>query len=226
MDSPLGPRKSPRQRRSRQTVDWILIAATQLFTTDGYRETTTNKIAERAGVSIGTLYQYFPNKDALLVALAERHMTETGGQVVAAIERAADEHCSLSELLRSVVAAAAEPHTDESALHRLLFQHALRSPATLSALRTVERRIADALAEQLVRLGVGGPDPGLSALLVVQGVEAHLHGAALEPPDGRSAEQVVDAVVELWTAALNNLPAPLDNRPQKTRGCPDGRSLT
>jgi AcrR family transcriptional regulator len=70
------PRKQPRQSRSRDTVAAVLKAAAQVFTSRGYAATTTNHIAERAGVSIGSLYEYFPNKDALLVALMEQHIEE------------------------------------------------------------------------------------------------------------------------------------------------------
>ena len=68
------PRKRPRQQRSQATWAAILDAATQLFQRLGYAGTTTNRVAELAGVSIGSLYQYFPDKDALLLALAERHI--------------------------------------------------------------------------------------------------------------------------------------------------------
>ena len=59
----LEPRKPPIQRRSRQTVEELLQAAAQVFEELGYAAATTNRIADRAGVSIGTLYQYFPNRD-------------------------------------------------------------------------------------------------------------------------------------------------------------------
>lgn len=63
------PRKQPQQRRSRATVDKILAAAAQVLAEEG-DGATTDRIAARAGVSIGSLYQYFPNKDALLLELA------------------------------------------------------------------------------------------------------------------------------------------------------------
>ena len=72
----LKARKRPRQERSRSTVDVLLRAAAQVFATRGYAATTTNHIAARAGVSIGSLYAYFPSKDALLVALMEAHLAE------------------------------------------------------------------------------------------------------------------------------------------------------
>jgi AcrR family transcriptional regulator len=70
------PRKLPCQERSRATVAAIYEAAAQVFTKNGYYSTTTDMIAERAGVSIGTLYQYFPSKDAILVGLWENHFLQ------------------------------------------------------------------------------------------------------------------------------------------------------
>jgi AcrR family transcriptional regulator len=66
-------RNIPRQSRSQQTVDLILDVAGDLFSTVGYEAATTNAIAERAGISIGSLYRYYPDKDAILKALAERY---------------------------------------------------------------------------------------------------------------------------------------------------------
>ena len=72
----LKPRKKPVQSRSRETVEIIFEAAAQVFSQVGFASATTDRIAERAGVSIGSLYQYFPNKNAILVGLLERHLEE------------------------------------------------------------------------------------------------------------------------------------------------------
>jgi len=63
---PVAPRRLPLQRRSRETVAAILEAAAKVFGERGYWEATTNHIADVAGVSVGSLYEYFPNKDALI----------------------------------------------------------------------------------------------------------------------------------------------------------------
>ena len=76
LDRQAEPRKRPLQRRSREMVDRILDAAARIFVERGYHGTTTNHVAEAAEVSVGSVYQYFPNKDALLVALGERHLEE------------------------------------------------------------------------------------------------------------------------------------------------------
>ena len=85
---PLHPRKTPMQARSAVTVDAILSATIQVLLADGQERLTTTRVAYRAGVSVGTLYQYFPNKQALLRAVLERHLDE----VVTAVERACEQH--------------------------------------------------------------------------------------------------------------------------------------
>jgi len=77
-------RKVPVQERSRRTVEAILQAASQVLVRCGYESATTGAIAERAGVSIGTLYQYFPNKESLVASVIEGHFKE----VLAIVESA------------------------------------------------------------------------------------------------------------------------------------------
>ena len=72
----LKPRKTPSQARSAATVDAIFKATVQVLLTDGERRLTTTRVAERAGVSVGTMYQYFPHKQALLYAVLQQHLTE------------------------------------------------------------------------------------------------------------------------------------------------------
>ncbi|PRX96058.1 TetR/AcrR family transcriptional regulator [Allonocardiopsis opalescens] len=197
------PRKRPRQQRSKETVAAILEAAAQLFGRHGYTATTTNRVAERAGVSIGSLYQYFPNKDALLTALAEEHLAEAVQVLDQALDACARERPDLPGLVSGLVGAVAELHTGRPRLHRLLFDQAPRVPELVARLRAIERRAAAGLAAELRRLGRGGDDPELAALLAVQGVEAQIHGAVVDPPPGRSAAACLAAVAALWTRALD-----------------------
>ncbi|KJV37197.1 TetR/AcrR family transcriptional regulator [Luteibacter yeojuensis] len=81
----LKPRKTPRQARSAATVDAIFEAAIQVLLTDGYAGLTTTRVASRAGVSVGTMYQYFPHKEALLYAVLEDYLED----VVVALDEAA-----------------------------------------------------------------------------------------------------------------------------------------
>ena len=75
------PRKSPVQARSTASVDAILEATIQVLLSEGKERLTTTKVALRAGVSVGTLYQYFPNKSSLLQAALKRHMVEVAEAV-------------------------------------------------------------------------------------------------------------------------------------------------
>ncbi|HLU72059.1 MAG TPA: TetR/AcrR family transcriptional regulator [Nonomuraea sp.] len=190
----LTPRKRPRQQRSRETVEAILEAAAQLFQRHGYAATTTNKIADRAGVSVGSLYQYFPNKDALLLALADLHLEAAEREVMRVFARFAEQPPDLTRLVTDLVECVAALHADRPELHRLLFDQAPRTPELVARFREAERRMADALSVELARLGV--PDPGVTALLAVQGVEAQVHGALLDDPGH------LDAIVRLWVRAL------------------------
>jgi AcrR family transcriptional regulator len=76
MNAELSPRKRPSQSRSAATVKAILDATARILVERGYAATSTNAVAERAGVSVGSLYQYFPNKDALIAALHTRHIEQ------------------------------------------------------------------------------------------------------------------------------------------------------
>lgn len=78
------PRKRPRQARATATLDAIFEAALQLLVNEGPQRLTTTRVAERAGVSVGTMYQYFPHKESLLYVLNERYLEALAGKVEAA----------------------------------------------------------------------------------------------------------------------------------------------
>jgi AcrR family transcriptional regulator len=84
----LNPRKKPRQRRAQATIDTIFEATIQVLLANGVDGVTTIQIAERAGVSIGSLYQYFPNKRALMASAVRRHVGEVVDLTIAACQSA------------------------------------------------------------------------------------------------------------------------------------------
>ncbi|MRW87983.1 TetR family transcriptional regulator [Pseudoduganella sp. FT26W] len=119
----LNPRKQPSQARSTQTVETILEGAAHILEQRGLDAYTTNAIADRAGVSIGSLYQYFPTKDAVTVALIERELTD---------------------LVREATQALALPNR-AAALRQLIeiaVRHQLRRPALAALLDVEQRRLA------------------------------------------------------------------------------------
>jgi AcrR family transcriptional regulator len=97
------PRKRPIQARSAVTVEAISEATIQVLLNYGEERLTTTRIAERAGVSVGTLYQYFPNKQSLLFAVLEHHMNNVAARVEAACVSA--RHKPLAEMIRELVEA-------------------------------------------------------------------------------------------------------------------------
>ena len=117
----LKPRRRPVQERSLATVEAILQAAAQVFERHGYAAGTTNRIAERAGVSIGTLYQYFSNKDAILVALVHRHLAESTAALQPHIERL-NHSAGFDDVLPDIVQAMVAMHALAPGLHRVLFE--------------------------------------------------------------------------------------------------------
>jgi len=98
----LRPRKKPVQPRAVETYAWILEAAAQILEGQGIGAFNTNLVAERAGVSIGSLYQYFPGKDALLIALMRREKERLGEDALAALA-APDGHAALAHLVAAAV---------------------------------------------------------------------------------------------------------------------------
>jgi len=178
------PRRRPRQARSRLTVEAILDAAARVFERHGYAAGTTNRIAERAGISIGSLYQYYPNKDAILVALVERHLDEGVAALTPLLEELRDAPPPLGEGMARLVAAMVALHRERPRLHRVLFEEAPRPPALRRRLAALEAALAAGVADYLRASGAAlapARDPALAARLVVQVVESVTHELVLRP---------------------------------------------
>ncbi|HRI10740.1 MAG TPA: TetR/AcrR family transcriptional regulator, partial [Nannocystaceae bacterium] len=115
-------RRRPIQARSQATVEALLEATAQILAREGPAAASTNAIAARAGVSIGSLYQYFPDRDALIAELSRRHVAAMQAAVTAAISGVEDQplEVAIRQLMGALVAAhRIDPRLDQ-ALHRLL----------------------------------------------------------------------------------------------------------
>lgn len=112
------PRKRPRQARSLATFEAILEAAARILESLGFAGFNTNAVAELAGVSIGSLYQYFPSKDALIVELIRRERAQLSNHIVEAIQQS--DAADLKEKLKLIIQAAVQHQLSRPQLARTL----------------------------------------------------------------------------------------------------------
>ncbi|WP_151828388.1 TetR/AcrR family transcriptional regulator [Acinetobacter oleivorans] len=112
------PRKRPRQARSVATFEAILEAAARILESLGFAGFNTNAVAELAGVSIGSLYQYFPSKDALIVELIRRERAKLSNHIVEAIQQ--HEATDLKETLKLIIHTAVQHQVSRPQLARTL----------------------------------------------------------------------------------------------------------
>lgn len=179
----LQPRKTPVQTRGRETAARILEAAARVFAEWGYSAGTTNRIAEAAGMSVGSLYQYFPNKDAILVALVRRHVDD-GARAVAERWDAVAGAPGLAERVGLLVDAAIANHRDSPRLHQVLFEEAPRPPELLAELHRMEAGlVAEVGALLRAEPTVNIPDAELAAWMAVAAVESLVHRFISTHPD-------------------------------------------
>lgn len=116
----LMPRKLPRQARSLATVDTIFEATIQVLISDGPRRLTTTRVAARAGVSVGSMYQYFPHKQALFYALNERYLLSLGERIEAAC--AAQHGATIVQMIEALVATYWLAKTERPEVTRALYR--------------------------------------------------------------------------------------------------------
>ncbi|MFB9930518.1 TetR/AcrR family transcriptional regulator [Amycolatopsis halotolerans] len=195
----LQPRKEPQQVRGELTRQRILTAAAQIFAEMGYAAGTTNRIAERARVSIGSLYQYYPNKDAILVALASQHL-DAGAETLRRHRETAGPPDSLDGALRELVHVAIQNHLDDPQLLRVLAEQAPRSAELLEQVaRYEEERVA--YVRGLLEPEVSNVD--MAARIIVNTVELLVHKmiAGPEPLDLPVFEDELAAMLTRYATA-------------------------
>lgn len=203
------PRKTPAQQRSRATVEVLLDATARVLVRDGFDHASTNRIAECAGVSIGSLYQYFPNKAALVAALVARHNREMlellrrSMEAVAALDIAS----AMPELIRAMV----EAHQVDPELHRIFDEQVPRmgQPGEIPG---IEREILALVRAYLERCRgeITVPHLDMATFVCVTTIEALTHEFVIRGPGGRPGgrEQFVAEVARLVVGYLRS-PVPV-----------------
>ena len=187
------------------TVSAVLEGVAQVLETDGFEKLTTTRVAERAGTSVGTLYQYFPSKEALLVAVVEAKM--------AAIDRA------LSKIFELPATAPLSEHVhvmitsliDEKKRRPRLNAELARQAPRLEKLRLIARTLdrAHGMVRALLeahRDETSVTDADLSAWLVVHAVNGMVDGALLGAPERLEDPRLADAIVAHVLGAVGAKP--------------------
>jgi AcrR family transcriptional regulator len=193
-------RRRPKQRRARQTVEAVLDAVVRLLKRDGSQAITTNRIAEVAGVSIGSVYQYFPDKRAIFTALHQRHVDQIDRMVqTKLVEHAAS---SIEELVRAMVEAMVEAHATDPELYELLMTEV---PHRADGTRDFAVRLHGAFllaissrAHELKKRR----DLDKVVFVVTHMVEALSHGAVLRRPARMSLKEAKEEAVRAILAYL------------------------
>lgn len=192
------PRKMPTQARSRATVDAIVQAATYILTEQGWEGLTTNAIAERAGVNIGSLYQFFPNKEAVIVELKRRHLQATHaalGDVLAVLPQLG----SLREIITMVVEMTVAEHRVAPAVHKAMEEEL---PRAVREVEVLQKPDFPALLSALKPFLQNVPDPELTLYLL--GVAAHglIHTVTAQRPELLDHPRLVSELVVMFESYL------------------------
>jgi AcrR family transcriptional regulator len=198
-ETQLKARKAPRQARSLATVEVILAAAARVLSRESLAGFNTNRIAEVAGVSVGSLYQYFPNKDAILVALGRRHVeTVAAGltDLLGGVEPDADLRAVVDVVVRFLV----DQHAHDG-LHRLVAHEAPRTPELVAELDRARVLLVGFASELLAGRLPAGADTELVASMMVAVVDAGVHDVIIRRPAGPAR----DAAIALTVATAGSL---------------------
>ena len=195
------PRKRPLQNRSKTTVDTILTATARILIKLGFDGLTTNAVAEAAGVSIGSVYQYFPNKEALVAALIESQLDIKNAQTIAELGRVAQ--LPLAEAVRAMIELTIQNYAAQPELKRVLLEQVPRvgRMARIAELHQGTHKMVTALlTARRAELAVRNTE--MAAFLLVSAIEAIAHRATLFEPARLKDPALIDAATAMVTRYL------------------------
>lgn len=202
---PTKARKEPRQDRAKATVDALVLATAHVLADVGYAKASTNRIAKVAGVSVGSLYQYFPNKEALVAALIDRHIDEMMLTFMTRLTELRD--APLDVAVRGVISALVEAHCVnplDAPVHKALFNELppvglterierFEQTAILMVRTYLEARAAD----------VRPVDKPLAAFLIVHVVQAAVLAVVIREDGPEADDAFVDEVAAMVLGYLS-----------------------
>lgn len=196
------PRKHASQERSRATVDALVEATARLLVRVGFDKASTNRIAEEAGVSVGSLYQYYPGKEALVAAVIDRHNRDLMQVVRAALAGVAS--LPIENAVRKLVAVAIDAHRIDPRLHRVLAEQIPRT-GRLEKVVTFNREYYALFKAYLEdhKDELRAVDLELAAFVCVTSIEALTHTAVLHRSlSDEEAATLVDEATRLMVRYL------------------------
>jgi AcrR family transcriptional regulator len=191
---PTKPRKNASQERSRATVDALVEATARILVREGFEKTSTNRIAEIAGVSVGSLYQYFPSKEALVAAVIDRHHDEIMGIVRTTLTEIMD--MPIEKAVRRLVTVAIDAHRINPELHRVLAEQIPRAgkldvEAFNREVHTLVRAYLDSRRKEMRKI-----DLDIATFICVSSIEAVAHNTVLNQAEILSEKTVRTLVDE------------------------------
>ncbi len=200
---PTTPRKNALQARSRATVDALVEATARILVREGFEKASTNRIAEIAGVSVGSLYQYFPSKEALVAAVINRHNDEIMDVVRKTFAEVAD--MPVEPAVRRLVTAAMDAHRINPKLHRVLDEQIPRAgkldvEASNREVHALVRAYLENHRSELRKI-----DLDLAAFVCVSTIEAIAHNTVLhrgEVLPEKTAKTLVDETARMVVGFL------------------------
>jgi AcrR family transcriptional regulator len=201
------PRKYASQERSRATVDALVAATARILVKEGYDKASTNRIAETAGVSIGSLYQYFPSKEALVAAVIERHHQEI--MQVVHVELAETAALPIEQAVRRLVFAAIQAHRVDPKLHRVLAEQ-IPHTGKLERIETHGREVHALFQAYLEahKRELRVANVPLATFICVTSIEAMTHNAVLHHPEmftDDAVKTLIDEASRLVTGYLQGM---------------------
>ena len=190
-------RKLPKQARAQATVEAILEATSRILQTDGERALTTNAVARLAGISIGTLYQYFPDKNAILITLARQELAVTDKAVSAGFTTKVKADAK-TDPVRSGIRALLNGFKGRQRARKALIEALIVNGLTDELARPVDNVMRDLLAEQAQGVNTGMPAmKPVTAYVLTRAVIGTLRAALMEQSNYLGKPEFEDELVKL-----------------------------
>lgn len=201
-ESTIRARRTPKQKRSHDMVDVILDATAQVLMEEGYEKATTNRIAAKAGVSIGSLYQYFPNKEALVLELNNRYGRRELMLLKSKFQKISD--APLPVAIRELIKAMVDLHSSEPKLHKVLVEQVPRI-GDRERIKEIDDEIHNLIKDSLMGRNTPTSPEELDMIIFVifNIVETLTHQAVLYHEELLKNDRLTDEISSLVALYLN-----------------------